>query len=467
MAATGPRGPTEQDVVDYLERNQIRAIRTESATLDGVLVGKHISPYKLLRSLESGLAFPDFLYATDIAGDPHFGFWAPWRQPFFGDLLVFPDPVTLRAYPWQQGVAGILTDHADQLGAPIPVCGRSLVKSLAAELADRGFTADVALEVEFSAFAEDIDAARERGYRDLTPLGGRAAGPIGGQLRQYRHEPFLAEIRARLAAIGIAWEATHAEAAPGQFEVSVHPADPVTAADTAIRLRQIVKEAALDAGHCATFLSKPHEHAFGTGLHIHHSLTRNGDPAFWDEARDDHRSSTMRRWLGGLMATLPGSVAILAPAITSYRRMVDFVAAPTTATWGEDNKSTAIRTIGRTAELARIEHRVGAAEVNPYLAVAVILAGGLAGLDEALEPPPEFPYLAWGVPDNVPRLPPSMPEAVAALRADTRLRKFLSDDFVDYYANTREWEHLRYGEATGATSATLTDWELTRYFENA
>src|SRR5205085_6588944 len=146
---------------------------------------------------------------------------------------------------------------------------------------------------------------------------------------------------------------------------------------------------------------------YGNGMHVHHSLRREGNAAFFDEQADDRRSSTMRHWIGGLVATMPAAVSLLDPTVNSYRRMVGFAAAPTTPTWCEENKSTALRVISRSEKLARIEHRVASADVNVYLALAVILAGGLAGIDGAIEPPPEHAGLAWGEPPGSPKLPAS------------------------------------------------------------
>ena len=174
----------------------------------------------------------------------------------------------------------------------------------------------------------------------------------------------------------------------------------------------------------------------------------------------------MVHWLGGLMATLDGTVSLLAPTVTSYRRFVDFIAAPTTHTWGEDNKSCAVRTITRGPRQTRIEHRVAASDANPYLVVAAVLAGGLAGLTEEIEPPEPTPTLNWGVPAKVPKLPTTILSAAAALEADDRLTKLLGPDFVDHWVNTRRWEWLMFHTTGGDPAAPdVTDWELNRYFE--
>jgi glutamine synthetase len=205
---------------------------------------------------------------------------------------------------------------------------------------------------------------------------------------------------------------------------------------------------------------------YGSGMHIHHSLHCDGASAFFDRDRPDHRSVIMRHWIGGLVATMPGALSILAPTVNSYRRMVGFAAAPTTPTWGEENKSTGLRVISRSEKLARVEHRVASADVNVYLALAVILAGGLAGIHGAIEPPPEHHELAWGRPPGSAQLPSSISSAADELENDKLLTDVLGEVFVDYWLHSRRWEWLMFHTGGGDAEATsVTDWELNRYFE--
>jgi glutamine synthetase len=174
----------------------------------------------------------------------------------------------------------------------------------------------------------------------------------------------------------------------------------------------------------------------------------------------------MRHWIGGLLATMPAATSVLSPTVNSYRRLVGWAAAPTTATWGEDNKSTAVRVLTRSAAASRIEHRLAAGDANVYLVLAVVLAGGLAGLRHRIEPPPEFPYAGWGLPEGFPHLPASITKAADAFEADVHLREELGDTFVDFWTNTRRWEWLMFHTTGGDAGAeAVTDWELKRYFE--
>ncbi|MDP9335575.1 MAG: glutamine synthetase family protein [Actinomycetota bacterium] len=455
---------TPAELGAWLDENRITTVRTEGASLDGLVLGKHLSRDKFERSLPLGPALSDLVFAWDIGDAPQLGWWADFRQPALGDVHQRPDLSTIVVSPNRPGMANVLVDHTTIDGTPLPVCPRVVLRGVVDRLAARGFTALAAYELEFMLFRESYDDARRAHYRNLTPIG--TPLPVGYTTHNAHYVAgFMDEVVRRLDGLAIPWEAWSDEAAPGQVELNFVPADPLSAADRVFRAKQVVKEVALDRGASATFMAKA-TGEYGNGMHIHHSLRRDGAPVFFDGRSADHRSADMRRWIGGLVATMPGAVSILAPTVNSYRRMVGFAAAPTTPTWGEENKSTALRVISRSEKLARIEHRVASADVNVYLALAVILAGGLAGIDGAIEPPPEHGGLAWGEPPGCARLPSSISRAADELEHDKLLAEVLGDAFVDYWLHGRRWEWLMFHTGGGdAEATTVTDWELDRYFE--
>jgi glutamine synthetase len=231
-----------------------------------------------------------------------------------------------------------------------------------------------------------------------------------------------------------------------------------------MRTRQVLREVAIDLGYCVTFMAKPTTE-YGNGLHVHHSLTDADGTAVFHTS-GGAQSDTMRHWIGGLIATMPGATSVLSPTVNSYRRLVGWAAAPTTPTWAEDNKTTAVRVLTRSASASRIEHRLAAADANVYLVLAVVLAGGLAGLRHCVEPPPAFAHAGWGLPESFPHLPNSITTAADALDADALLREELGEVFVSFWTNTRRWEWLMFHTTGGDASAdAVTDWELNRYFE--
>lgn len=455
---------TPDELGAWLDEHHITTVRTEGINLDGLVLGKHINRAKFERSLPLGPAMSDLVFAWDIGGTPQLGWWADFRQSALGDVHQRPDLSTLVASPNRPGMANVLVDHALTDGTPLPICPRVVLRNVVDQLAARGITASAAYELEFMLYHESYDDARRAHYRNLSPIGTPTS--LGYTTHNAHYvAPFMDEVVRRLDGLGIPWEAWSDEAAPGQVELNFVPADALTAADRVFRAKQVIKEVALDRGECATFMAKTTDE-FGSGMHIHHSLRRDGTSVFFDANAADNRTDDMRHWIGGLVATMPAAVSVLAPTINSYRRMVGFAAAPTTPTWGEENKSTGLRVISRSEKLARIEHRLASADVNIYLALAVILAGGLAGLDGAIEPPPEYHKLAWGGPPGTEALPSSISLAADELASDKLLPTVLGEAFVDYWVHTRRWEWLMYNTTGGdAQATTVTDWELDRYFE--
>ena len=322
-------------------------IRIEATVMEGPLVGKHVSPEKFEHCLPEGVCLADFILAMDLAGTPQLGWWADWRQPNLGDMYLRPDLATGVPVPDAPGVMSYLGNFAHIDGTPLPVCPRSLLQRQQERLAALGYDAKCAFEIEFFMVEETIQAARDTSFKNLTPLGG--ASPKMAYLTQRSPEflPVLRSATERLEAMGIPWEAFNDEAAPGQFELNLAPADPVTAADRTVRAKRALRDAAYEHGHAVTFMARPFP-IYGSGLHLHLSLWRDGAPAFAEGPSDGSKpADVLRQWIGGCLATVAGATSISTPTINSFRRQVDFAAVPTTPTWGEENKGAAFRTITR------------------------------------------------------------------------------------------------------------------------
>ena len=461
MRHVAPADITAADLPDWMDRHHVDIIRTEATNLDGISFGKYVKREKFLGALPVGHAVADVALALDMEGVPLTTLWHPYRSAVLGDVVLRPDLTTLLTDGRDPDLAHVICDVTAVDGSPIELCPRTLLKHQQAALRDAGYEAKVAFELEFCLFREDFDTARARGFKDLTPAGARPQNGVYHTRAALAGKPFMDALVKRLNWRDIAWEAWNAEASTGQFELNFAPASPVTAADQLIRARQLLYEVAQDLDCSVTVMPSPSAHT-ASGLHIHHSLQRNGEAAF--AASGGQLNETMQHWLGGLMATLPGAVSLLCPTINAYRRFEPFSAVPVTPTWGVENKSTAIRVVERSATQTRIEHRVASSEANPYLAVATILAGGLAGLSGQLAPPEPCDDLAWGLPAHVPRLPASLAQAFAATGNCAQLAAQLGDGFISYWCGTREHEWLRFHHAGGDTGAAPTDWELERYF---
>jgi glutamine synthetase len=450
----------------WLADNGIASVRLHATNHDGLVLGKHVSPAKYLAGLSTGLPVADTAFGVDYSGDVAVGWdWGGWRGEVT-DILLAPDPATLVLDPELPGLAAAICDFTDTDGAPLPACYRSLLKRLVARLGQHGYAARTAPELEFIAFAESLHEARARGYRELTPLG----GPIRVTYAMSRSPElthFMEALVRRLEQLGIPWESWSAETAPGQVEVNLAPDDPLATADHVTRTKLATREVAAAQGRCVTFMAYGIDEHLGGGLHVNVSLDRDGRNAFHDDGAPHHHSKEMRRWLAGLLGTLPAAMSLLTPNVNSYRRLKELTGPPMTVTWGEDNKSTALRTIARRPDATRIEHRVPSGDVNIYLALAAILAGGLIGMENELEPPPEFTEMAWLLPPGTtPRLPTTLTAAAAALEADRGLAAVLGQDVVDYWLGSRRWEWMAFNTHGGDVDR-VSEYELRRYFEQA
>ncbi|MBK5287803.1 MAG: glutamine synthetase [Acidimicrobiia bacterium] len=447
----------------WLDEHDIRWVKTESSSLDGLVVGKHIGRAKFAKTLPLGNAITELVLGYDLGGTPYLAWWDDWRADALGDIHQRPDLTTLVVAPDRPRTANVICDFVTANDEPLPSCSRGVLRTVLEQLAARGFAAKAAFEIEAMLFTDSLATARRRHFRGLTPMSTDVA--IGYLHHNSRQQlAYIDDVLLRLEALGIPVEGWHDEAAPAQFEINVDPADPLTACDHVVRAKQVMREVAMEQGHVVTFMAKPSAE-YGNGLHVHHSLTRDGEPVFY--APDGRMSETTSHWIGGLMAHAAAATSFLCPMINSYRRMVGFAAVPTVASWGEDNKSAALRVLSIEPKAARVENRVAGGDANPYLVLAATLASGIAGLDAEAPLPAPLAVSGWGLPpQGYPHLPNSITRAADTLEADTGLAAVLGADFVRYWINTRRWEWLMFHTTGGdPTAETVTEWELDRYFE--
>ncbi|MGC5023801.1 glutamine synthetase family protein [Tsukamurella sp. DT100] len=438
----------------------VKAYRVEATNHDGSFMGKNVTPAKFDSGCKSGFAFADVLFAIDMGTDIVFGDPYPeWRGNLY-DISLQPDMNTL--VEWKPGVQSVIGDFWLRDGSPNPICPRNLMRRQIDRLAELGYTATVAVEIETTLFEESIQEARARGYRDLTPLGGET-GATYNLARSSDWIDYMEAVTDRLDELGIVWEAWTDEAAPGQTELNIAPTDPLTVADSWVRTKQVMREIACEKGKSVTFMAKPTA-GFGQGAHLNVSLQREGENQFY---APDGPSELMLNAVGGLMATMAGNTLLALPQITSYRRLVDVSGPPTTITWGVNNKTAALRAIAGHPKYSRLEYRVPGSDVNPYYALAGLLAGIVAGIEKKLQAPPQVDEMAWCLPDDcgVERIPDSMTKAIEALDADSLLREYLGDEFVDFWTASRRWEWMQFHTTGGDPYVDLSEWESRRYFE--
>jgi glutamine synthetase len=449
----------------WLDRHHVDLVRTFATSLDGQAVGKYLHRSKFAHGVGRGHAISDVALFTDLTGSAHLTFWHRERPGSLGDIFLLPDIDTLVSDGTDPNLGHCIGDFVDGDGKPLEMCPRSTLKRMLASLATHGYTMKATCEIEFFLFAESFADIRQKQYQQLKRVGASRQHNIYLLKNAYHAAAYMNEVTKRMTWKGIAFEGWNDEGGIGQLELNLPPGDPLMIADNVVRTKQILYEVAVDMGLAVTFMAKSGD-AYGSGMHVHHSLYEAGRAVFFDPSTPDHRSTVLLHWLGGLMATLAGAVSLLCPTINAYRRLADFAGAPVAATWGEQNKTAAVRLITRNPAETRIEYRIGSSDMNPYLALATIVAGGLAGLQHKLTPPPEFNHLGWGLPDHYPRLPDTISKAAAALAADERLKEMLGTSFVDYWVLTRQREWLAFhAECSDPLSRSVTDWEYERYFE--
>jgi glutamine synthetase len=440
------------EMLDRLTSEGVHRVKLGVTDIDGVLRGKYISLEKCKSSYD-GFGFCDVIFGWDV-GDVLYdnSSFTGWHTGY-PDAQAKIDLSTLRKIPWEPGTALFLIDLYAKDGSPLPLSPRQLFRKVLEQAAERGYVVRFAAEYEFWMFRETPHSLREKNFRDLTPL---SPGMFGySVLRASQNAPLVLDLIDQLGAFDVPLEGFHTETGPGVYEAAIAADTGLAAADKAALFKTAVKEIAARHGSVATFMAKWNEHLPGSSGHLHQSLCSQDDTnLFFSPSGANDR---MRHYIGGLVRFLPELMAMIAPTVNSYKRTVPGTWAPVNATWGNDNRTTAIRAIPGSAKSTRVELRLSAADMNPYLSMAASLAAGLAGIEQKLEPPePVTNAYAAG---NAPPLPRDLVEATALFRNSDLARRSFGDAFVEHYAATREWEVRQYRRA-------VTDWELSRYFES-
>jgi glutamine synthetase len=441
------------DVLGRLSEQGIRRIKLGVTDIDGILRGKYISLDKFAAS-QDGVNFCDVIFGWDISDALYDnGKYTGWHTGY-PDLQARVDYSTLRTIPWEPGSALFLMDVFKKNGEPLSLSPRQLLQQVLNRAEASGYRIKFAAEYEFWLFRETPYSLREKNFRNLTSL---SPGMFGySLLRASQNAPMVLDLIDQLAAFNVTLEGFHTETGPGVYEAAICVDEGVRAADKAVLFKTAVKEIVGRHGVIPTFMAKWNADLPGSSGHLHQSLCSavDGTNLFFENGGP---SKLMQHYIAGLVTFLPELMAMIAPTINSYKRTVPGTWAPVNATWGDDNRTTAVRSISGSAKSTRIELRLSAADMNPYLAIAASLAAGLEGVERKLEPPDPISN-AYTMQGSEP-LPRDLAEAALRFRKSDLARKSFGEEFVDHYAGTREWEIRQYQRA-------VTDWELDRYFES-
>ena len=424
----------------------------------GRLIGKRFQAEFFVDSAHAETHCCNYLLADDIDMEPVPGYAAASWSQGYGDFVLKPDMSTLRRTNWLEGTALVLCDvldpgtHADVAHSP-----RAMLKRQVKRLAERGWLAMFASELEFYLFDESFESAHSKRYHEL-----RTAGYYIGDyniLQTTREEPVLRAMRRGLQAAGIPVENSKGEWGPGQEELNVRYCEALEMADRHVIMKNACKEIAMLQGKSITFMAKWRYDLAGSSSHIHNSLwdLKGKSSRFYDPKAALGMSALMRSWVAGQLKYARDITWFLAPYINSYKRFQVGTFAPTRAVWSRDNRTAGFRLCGEGTKAIRIECRIGGADLNPYLAYTGLIAAGLAGIDEKLELGPAFIGDAY-LGEALPEIPKTLREAAAALKDSSLLRAALGSEVVDHYHHTAQWEQFEYDRR-------ITDWELKRGFE--
>lgn len=379
---------------------------------------------------------------------------ASWENGY-GDFMLVPDLDTLRVLPWQPATALVLADVAGlDGGGPVRVSPRQVLRAQLSRAEELGWTCLAGTELEFAVFEGSYEQAWDSGYRDMVPA--NRYNVDYSVLGTGRIEPLLRDIRNSMAGAGLTVESAKGECNLGQHEIAFRYADALTTADQHAIYKTGAKEIAARHGYSLTFMAKPNDKE-GNSCHIHLSFrTANGSPVMAGEGPHG-LSPAGASILAGLLAGLRELTLLFAPTINSYKRYADGSFAPTAVAWGPDNRTCALRLVGHGPSL-RVECRVPGGDVNPYLALAGLVAAALSGVSgPLLELPPPVTGNAYAVP-GLPRVPTSLDEALALWASSPLAAGAFGTDVVDHYATMARVELDAYRRV-------VTDWELRRYFE--
>jgi glutamine synthetase len=451
------REPADVDKLkEWFVEKGVRKAKVGAIDVDGVFRGKYISMDKLLSAAKGGLGFCDVVFGWDLADELYDNAKITGWHTGYPDAQARVDVSTGRVIPWEPDTAAFLLDFVNPDGSPYEAAPRQLLQKIGRRARELGFRPKFGAEYEYFIFRETPESLREKGFSNLTPL---TPGMFGySWILSSANASLVHAIVDGCNAFGIEIEGMHTETGPGVYETAILFDDLEEAADKAALFKTVVKEVCARHGLTACFMANWNAKLPGCSGHVHQSLwTLAGDKnVFFDESAEHRMSETMRHYLGGQIALMPELSAVYWPNINSYKRSVENTWAPTTATWGIENRTTAIRVIGDSPKSMRVEYRQLGADMNAYLGMAVSLAAGLWGVQNDIEPPRHCAgngYEASAVP-----LPRNLKEATELLKRSKRARELLGEGFVDHFVRTREWEVRQFERA-------VTTWELERYLE--
>ena len=444
---------TVAELTNLVADREVDTVIIAFTDMQGRLVGKRASARLFLEDLaERGAECCNYLLAVDVEMNTVDGYPMSSWQTGYGDMVMNPDLDTLRIIPWLPATALVMANLSTMDATPVIHSPREILKTQIARLAERGLVPFVGTELEFIVFDNTYREAWAKGYTGLTPASDYNIDYA--ILASTRMEPLLRDIRNGMDGAGMYCEGVKGECNLGQQEIAFRYTGALATCDNHSIYKNGAKEIADQHGKALTFMAKYNERE-GNSCHIHLSVRGADGDAVMAGDRPYGFSKLMEHWLAGLIATTRELSLFFAPNINSYKRYVEGSFAPTAVAWGLDNRTCALRVVGHGSGL-RVENRVPGGDVNQYLAVAALIAGGLYGIENELELEPIFEGNAYG--SDAPRVPTSLRDASELFGASKVALEAFGPEVVNHYLNNARIEQR-------AFDAAITDWERVRGFE--
>lgn len=460
--------------IQYVKDYPSAKVKLAITDIDGILRGKVIHKDKFLSIIEKGFGFCDVVFGWDSSDDLYDNTDFTGWHTGYPDANAMIDLSTFRKVPWDNDIPFFLADFA-----PLPICPRNLLKRIRQEALNAGFTPFFSAEFEWFNFNETSWSLFDKDFKDIKPL---TPGMFGYSIlrssysSQSKTELYSADSTNNyfndlfdlMLRFDVPIEGLHTETGPGVYEAAILYSDILEAADRAVLFKTGVKEIAYRHGIIASFMAKWNEKLPGCSGHVHQSLwnAKSTKNLFYDKKDKNGMSKLMQSYVAGQLYCLPYILPMYASTVNSYKRLVEGAWAPTTLTWGMDNRTTALRPLSGGEKSARLEARVPGSDINPYLAMAACLASGLYGIKNKLklEQPQTtgngYEEFKYGV------LPKNLKEATQAMKKSKLAKELFGEGFVNHFVQTREWEWQQYQKAVkNKSNKAISNWELKRYFE--
>ncbi len=449
---------TLAELQQAVDNGEIDTVIVALTDMQGRLMGKRFQAEFFLESAWQETHSCNYLLATDMEMITVEGYKSTSWEAGYGDYIMKPDMSTLRRVPWLDGTALVLCDVLDHSHVDVPHSPRAVLKKQVARLEALGMKPFMATELEFYLFQESYEEAHQMGYRDLT-----TASMYNEDYHIFqttKEEEVLRAIRTGLQGADIPVECSKGEASPGQEEINYLYGEAVITGDRHVIIKNACKEIAWLKGRSISFMAKGSNEASGNSSHIHQSIwSLDGKPLFYDADAKHGMSQLMQHYMAGLLRYAGDYTYFLAPNINSYKRFVPGTFAPTKAIWSMDNRTAGYRVCGGHSKSVRVECRVGGGDLNPYLAMAGLIAAGIDGIEKKLTLEDEFVGDAYGG-KEAQDIPITLRAATESLNRSTMLRAAIGDDVIDHYVHAAKWEQSEYDRC-------VTDWEINRGFERS